>query len=132
MSLWHLREKTVITLLVSILLFSTGCSTGSLPADSKEQPAAETGGEPEQNAPPETPPDSSQTEPVVFFDAVFERLVKKELGKEEIFPADLESFTSISVASDEFLFLAASKRDFAISMKLSFPQTSRSWTRWKT
>ncbi len=116
MSLWHLREKTLITLLVSILLFSTGCSTGSLLADSKEQPAAETGGEPEQNA----PPDSSQTEPVVFFDAVFERLVKKELGKEEIFPSDLESFTSISVASDEFLFLAGNgipRRALSISMR---------------
>jgi hypothetical protein len=51
---------------------------------------------------------STAQDPIVFEDPVLFNLLKKELGKDEIRPEDLSVYTSIKIAADEFVFLAAS------------------------
>lgn len=49
---------------------------------------------------------STQPTPVVFSDPVFEKLVKAELKKDTIYPADLEDFTNLKIGGDHFLLLS--------------------------
>ena len=49
---------------------------------------------------------SNGTNPVSFVDPVFEKLLKAELKKESIFPADLEPYTNLKIGGDHFLILA--------------------------
>ncbi len=53
---------------------------------------------------------AASNEPIVFSDPVFESLLKAELGLETITPADLEEFTAVQIAADEFLFLTGPDR----------------------
>lgn len=88
------RRQHVFLLLsivfIFMLAFSSGCTrSNEAPRTSTANPA--------------------QTEgPIDFEDPVFFNLLKKELGKEEIYPKDLAGFTSIKITADEFIFLAVS------------------------
>ncbi|MCR6492475.1 leucine-rich repeat domain-containing protein [Cellulomonas sp. P24] len=54
--------------------------------------------------------DATDRNPITFADPVFERLLKAELGKDEIAPADLVGYTRVNIAADQFLLLSGNGR----------------------
>jgi Leucine-rich repeat (LRR) protein len=118
----NLKKTSLILLtLLLTLIFAIGCScsTESNQNPSTENPVSEESGtenegnedadasvdpSAEDEEPAETPSDN---EPVVFEEPVFLELIKKELGKEEIYPSDLEKYINIKITADEFIFLSA-------------------------
>lgn len=54
--------------------------------------------------------DSKNEELLSFSDPVFEALLKTELGLNDIYPSDLDSFTGIQIVADQFLFLSGPDR----------------------
>lgn len=90
---------------ISMLVFLCGCSrsngqpqTSSTDATQTESPVTK---EPKEE-------DSAAEDPIDFENSLLFDLLKKELGKNEIYPNDLASYTSIKIAADEFVFLAVS------------------------
>ncbi|MGI6745579.1 MAG: Internalin-A precursor [Firmicutes bacterium ADurb.Bin300] len=71
--------------LVTFIVFSSGCScdrkTGSI-----------------------------NEEAIVFKDPVFGKLLKEELGKDEVFPKDLSDVTGVQISADKFLHLTGGGR----------------------
>ncbi len=49
--------------------------------------------------------DPADRTPITFADPVFERLLKAELGKDEIAPADLAGYKRVDITADQFLLL---------------------------
>ena len=105
---------------ILMLVFTSGCaSSGAEPQNSSTDAAqAEEPATTGQNNDNSTAEESDEVEdpaaaedPVEFEDPVFFELIKKELGKEEIHPEDLAGYTSIKIAADEFVFLAAGGED---------------------
>lgn len=98
----------VMILIVSLIFTSSCASTATLPPTSESSQeevvdAAETNDTPALEEPTENPdPD----QPIIFEDPMLYQLLTRELGKDEIYPADLAEFTSFGLIADEFIFLA--------------------------
>lgn len=95
----------LLTVLIFTLFFASSCSSkgGSPPTNTAPT---------EGNASIEsTEENSAANEPIDFEDPILFNLLKKELGKDEICPEDLASYTSIKIAADKFVFLASSGDD---------------------
>lgn len=92
----------LIMALIFLLLVGSGCARkNDANSAANSTPPASQG---------EKQGSDKEQEPVVFSDAVFETLLKAELGRETIYPADLAEFTGIEIAADQFLFLSGPDR----------------------
>jgi Leucine-rich repeat (LRR) protein len=108
--------KTIPALLLACLFVCSllaGCSGAAQP---QTQPSAsvsaatstpQTGGETPAAAPTIDP-----NAPIAFADPVFEKLLKTELGKDEILPSDLAGYKGIQIAADEFIFLEGNGKEY--------------------
>lgn len=85
----------LLLLLVFILLFAVKCAKDS---ESPKDPGT-VGNQ-----------DPGDKEALKFADPVFEELLKAELGKEEIYPADLAGISGVRIAADKFMFLSGKGR----------------------
>lgn len=120
------RHKTVFLAVVLsfILVFTFSCASNNekTPISSKDTPPIEetesieaTNDDTtleeaiEDNSTEEEPieEDSIVEEPIDFENLILYDLLKKELGKDEIYPKDLASYISINIAADKFVFLAS-------------------------
>ena len=110
------KTSLILMALLLTLFFAIGCSSST---DSNQNPSEnpvsedpdagnESVEDPDASGDPSTQDeDPSENEPLVFEDPVFFELLKKELGKEDIYPSDLEKYINVKIAADEFIFLAA-------------------------
>lgn len=71
--------------LITMLVFSSGCSCDRKTGNTNE-------------------------EAIVFKDPVFGELLKKELGKDKIYPSDLSDVSGVQISADKFLHLSGGGR----------------------
>ena len=100
----------VIVLIIS-LVFTSSCTstdTGTLQptSESSQEEMVDAAITDETSALEEPTENPEPDQPIVFEDPVLYQLLTSELGKDEIYPADLAEFTSFGLMADEFIFLA--------------------------
>lgn len=91
------KPMKLIPLILLMLLLASGC------AGSSEKPVnSSTNG----TTTSETVVGENENNPIVFSDPVFEKLLKAELEKDEIFPGDLDKYTWVGIGGDHFMQVA--------------------------
>lgn len=91
------KPMKLIPLILLMLLLASGC------AGSSEKPVnSSTNG----TTTSETAVGENENNPIVFSDPVFEKLLKAELEKDEIFPGDLDKYTWVGIGGDHFMQVA--------------------------
>ena len=87
-------------------LLLAGCAGSDDPGVGQEEPDGATSDRADSGSGA-----ADDTTPITFADPVFEKLLKAELGQDEITPADLAGYQSVQIAADEFVLLTGNDRD---------------------
>lgn len=90
------KTLKVIPVILLMLLFAVGCASGAEKTDNSSS----------GTTPSETAAGENEKDPIIFSDPVFEKLLKAELEKDEIFPRDLDKYTWVGIGGDHFMQLA--------------------------